>query len=163
MKLTREQRKKIINLFPKQRGNVKVDNSRFLDAIIYICENGCKWRAFPGTFGPRHTIYVRINRRQKRRPGTDFSSAPEGTDNKQADNGGFPGFKPGQGTSRRDRSVKKRRTGSGEVPWRLEHEDTHDGGRQPVCHRVILSGGEASDAVNEAVGKVFFGLLVHYV
>jgi transposase len=40
-----------MNLFPKQRGNVKVDNSRFLDAIIYICENGCTWRALPETFG----------------------------------------------------------------------------------------------------------------
>jgi transposase len=57
--------KKIMNLFPKQRGNVKVDNSRFLDAIIYICENGGKWRALPGTFGPWHTVYVRINRRAK--------------------------------------------------------------------------------------------------
>jgi transposase len=57
--------KKIVNLFPKQRGNVKVDNSRFPGTIIYICENGCKWRALPGTFGPRHTIYVRINRRTK--------------------------------------------------------------------------------------------------
>jgi hypothetical protein len=37
-----EQRKKIIALFPKLRGNVKVDNGRFLDAI-----------------------YVRINRRAK--------------------------------------------------------------------------------------------------
>jgi transposase len=53
---------KIINHFPKQRGNVKVDNSRFLDAIIYILENGCKWRALPEIFGPWHTIYVRINR-----------------------------------------------------------------------------------------------------
>jgi transposase len=41
---------------------VKIDNCRFLDALIYICENGCKWRALPGTFGPWHTIYVRINR-----------------------------------------------------------------------------------------------------
>jgi transposase len=62
MKLTHEQREKIIRLFPKQRGNVKIDNSRVLDAIIYICENGCKWRALPETFGPWHTIYVRINR-----------------------------------------------------------------------------------------------------
>ncbi|MDR0721407.1 MAG: transposase, partial [Treponema sp.] len=62
MKLTQEQRKKIINLFPKQRGKVKIDNSRFLDALIYICENGGKWRALPATFGPGHTIYVRINR-----------------------------------------------------------------------------------------------------
>ncbi|MDR1307417.1 MAG: transposase [Treponema sp.] len=50
---------------PAQRENVKVDNSRFLDAVIYICENGCKRRALPETFGPRHTIYVRINRRAK--------------------------------------------------------------------------------------------------
>jgi transposase len=54
--------KKIMNLFPKQRGNVKVDNRRFLDAIIYIGEKSCKWRALPGTFGPRHTICVRVNR-----------------------------------------------------------------------------------------------------
>jgi transposase len=62
MKLTQRQREKIIRLFPKQRGNVKINSSRFLDAVIYICENGCKWRALPETFGPWHTIYVRINR-----------------------------------------------------------------------------------------------------
>jgi transposase len=44
---------------------VKVDTSRFLDAIIYICENGCTWRALPEVFGPWHTIYVRINRQAK--------------------------------------------------------------------------------------------------
>jgi transposase len=54
--------KKIMNLFPKQRGNVKLDSNRFPDAIIYICENGCKWRALPETFSPWHTVYVRINR-----------------------------------------------------------------------------------------------------
>jgi transposase len=65
MKLTQEQRKKIMNLFPKQRGNVKIDTSRFLDAIIYISENGCKWRALPETFGPRHTVCVRVTRQAK--------------------------------------------------------------------------------------------------
>jgi transposase len=62
MKITREQREKIIRFFPKQRGNVKADNRIFLDAIIYVCENGCKWRSLPPAFGPWHTIYVRINR-----------------------------------------------------------------------------------------------------
>ncbi|MDR0721580.1 MAG: transposase [Treponema sp.] len=62
MKISQEQRKKIIRLFPIQRGNVRVDNDRFLDAIIYICENGCTWRSLPVSFGPWHTIYVRINR-----------------------------------------------------------------------------------------------------
>jgi transposase len=56
MKLTHEQRKKMITLFPKQRGKVKTDNSRFLDALIYLCENGGKGRALPETFGPGHTI-----------------------------------------------------------------------------------------------------------
>jgi transposase len=62
MKLTMKQREKIIGLFPRQRGNVTVDNNRLLDALIYIVENGCKWRALPETFGPWHTMYVRINR-----------------------------------------------------------------------------------------------------
>jgi transposase len=65
MKLTQEQRKKIISLFPKQRGNVKVDDSRSLDALISICENGREWRALPETFGPRRAVRVRINRRAK--------------------------------------------------------------------------------------------------
>jgi transposase len=65
MKLTWEQRKKIMNLFPKQRGNVKVDTSRFLDAIIYICENGCKWRDLPETFGPRIPSTSESTDRQK--------------------------------------------------------------------------------------------------
>jgi transposase len=41
---------------------VKIDDSRFLDALFYIRENGCKWRALPETFGPWHAIRVRINR-----------------------------------------------------------------------------------------------------
>jgi transposase len=56
MKITREQRDKIIRLFPKQQGNVKVDNHIFLNAIIYIRENGCKWRPLPSSFGPWHTM-----------------------------------------------------------------------------------------------------------
>jgi transposase len=41
---------------------VKINDSRFLDAFIYIRENGCKWRALPETFGPCHAIRVRIKR-----------------------------------------------------------------------------------------------------
>ncbi|MDR0623877.1 MAG: transposase [Treponema sp.] len=52
MKITGEQRQKIIHFFPKQRRNVKVDNSLFLEAIIYVCENGCAWRALPSFLGP---------------------------------------------------------------------------------------------------------------
>jgi hypothetical protein len=65
MKLTREQWERIINLSPKQRGNMKVDDSRFLGAITYIRENSREWWTLPETFGPRHAVCVRINRRAK--------------------------------------------------------------------------------------------------
>jgi hypothetical protein len=35
---------KSYTLFPKQRGNITVDTSRFLGAVISIRENGGKWR-----------------------------------------------------------------------------------------------------------------------
>ncbi|MDR0401040.1 MAG: transposase [Treponema sp.] len=60
--MTKKQREKIIRLFPMQRGNVKVDNNLFLDAILYVSGNGCSWRSLPASFGRWHTIYMRINR-----------------------------------------------------------------------------------------------------
>jgi transposase len=33
-----------------------------LNAILYVAENGCKWRALPKRFGNWHTIYTRMNR-----------------------------------------------------------------------------------------------------
>ena len=62
MKLSEEQYRRIKDLFPKQRGNVKIPNLTLLNALIFRCENGCKWRALPETFGDWHVIYVRLNR-----------------------------------------------------------------------------------------------------
>ena len=45
MKITKEQYMRIEKYLPKQRGNVKLDNLRLLNAILYVTENGCKWRA----------------------------------------------------------------------------------------------------------------------
>ena len=53
---------RIEKYLPKQRGNVKLDNLRLLNAILYVTENGCKWRALPKEYGNWHTIYVRMNR-----------------------------------------------------------------------------------------------------
>ena len=33
-----------------------------INAILFVAENGCKWRALPKRFGHRHTIYTRMNR-----------------------------------------------------------------------------------------------------
>ena len=66
MKLTQEQYERIEKYLPKQRGNVKIDNLQFLNAILYVAENGCKWRALPKEYGKWHTIYMRMNRWSKK-------------------------------------------------------------------------------------------------
>jgi transposase len=45
-----------------QRGNVSLTNLQVLNAILYVAEQGCKWRGLPKRFGRRHTIYTRMNR-----------------------------------------------------------------------------------------------------
>jgi transposase len=65
MELSEEQYRRIAHLFPKQRGNVKYDNLSVLNAIIYVAENGCKWRSLPAKCGKWHTIYTRMNRWSK--------------------------------------------------------------------------------------------------
>jgi len=47
---------------PVQRGNVKVSNLILINAILYVAENGCKWRALPLEFGNWYTIYMRLRR-----------------------------------------------------------------------------------------------------
>ncbi|WP_062429455.1 transposase [Treponema endosymbiont of Eucomonympha sp.] len=65
MELTEEQYRRILELLPKQRGNAKTENLTVLSALVYICRNGCSWRALPEKFGKRHAVYVRFNRRAK--------------------------------------------------------------------------------------------------
>jgi len=62
MKLTEEQYAKIADCFPRHRGNVGLDNLSVLNAVLYILENGCKWRRLPKEFGNWHTIYTRMSR-----------------------------------------------------------------------------------------------------
>jgi len=62
MRLTQEQYDRIKHVFPKQRGNVEIDNLSMLNTLLYVAENGCKWRALPKEFGKWHTVYVRMRR-----------------------------------------------------------------------------------------------------
>ena len=62
MKISEAQYERIAGYFPVQRGNVKTDNRDFINAILYIAENGCKWRALPAEFGKWQTIYKKFNR-----------------------------------------------------------------------------------------------------
>ncbi len=65
MKITNEQYEKIAKYLPVQRGNVKISNLQLINAILYVAENGCKWRALPKEYGNWHTVYVRLNRWSK--------------------------------------------------------------------------------------------------
>ena len=60
MNITKEQYARIEKYFPVQRGNVKIDNYTFINAILYIAENGCKWRALPEKYGKWNSIYQRF-------------------------------------------------------------------------------------------------------
>ena len=62
MKLTESQYERIKGILPRQRGNVSRSNLDVLNAILYVAENGCKWRALPKEFGNWNTVYVRMNR-----------------------------------------------------------------------------------------------------
>ena len=62
MEITAEQFNRIESYLPVQRGNVSLSNLQVVNAILYVAENGCKWRALPKRFGNWHTIYTRMNR-----------------------------------------------------------------------------------------------------
>ena len=62
MELTEDQYERIKDALPRQRGNVSIDNLRLLNALLFVLENGCKWRAVPAHFGRCHTVYLRLAR-----------------------------------------------------------------------------------------------------
>jgi transposase len=65
VEITETQFQRIESSLPRQRGNVKVSNLQFLNALLFVAEQGCKWRGLPKRFGPWHTIYTRMNRWSK--------------------------------------------------------------------------------------------------
>jgi len=62
MELTKEAYKNIEHLLPKPRGSLTISHYDALRAILYVAENGCKWRKLPGEYGKWHTVYTRMMR-----------------------------------------------------------------------------------------------------
>ena len=60
--ITEEQYELLKPYLPVQRGNVKIPNLTLINAVLYVAENSCKWRALPQEFGNWHTIYTRLRR-----------------------------------------------------------------------------------------------------
>jgi transposase len=65
MEITEAQYERIKDALPVQRGNVRLSNLQVLNAVLYVAEQGCKWRGLPKRFGRWHTIYTRMNRWSK--------------------------------------------------------------------------------------------------
>ena len=65
MEITEAQYERIKDTLPVQRGNVKLPNLQALNAILFVAEQGCKWRALPKSFGKWHTVYTRMSRWSK--------------------------------------------------------------------------------------------------
>ena len=65
MPITEAQYELVKDCLPVQRGNVRVSNLQVLNAILYVAEQGCKWRALPRRFGRWHTVYTRMSRWSK--------------------------------------------------------------------------------------------------
>jgi transposase len=63
MEITPEQYARVEPHLPIQRGNVSHQNRNVIDAILFVAENGCNWRALPKRFGDWDTICKRMNRR----------------------------------------------------------------------------------------------------
>ena len=65
MEITEAQYLRIEPSLPRQRGNVSLSNLQVLNALLYVTEQGCKWRGLPKRFGNWPTIYTRMNRWSK--------------------------------------------------------------------------------------------------
>jgi transposase len=65
MEITEAQYQQVEQCLPRQLGNVSLSNLQVLNAILFVAEQGCKWRGLPRRFGNWHTIYTRMNRWSK--------------------------------------------------------------------------------------------------
>jgi transposase len=143
MNLKEKQYLEIAKLLPKQRGNVKINNRPLLAALIYRCENGCTWRALPQSFGPRHVIYVRLNRWAKsgvleRVYAALTAGGLKGVKVLALDSTAIKVHPDAHGAE------KKRQTGGRQEPGRLEHEDSRGYGRRRSGCRLSFDRRERS-------------------
>ena len=47
---------------PVARKPATILNYQFFCALLYIIENGCKWRALPEKYGNWHSVYMKFSR-----------------------------------------------------------------------------------------------------
>lgn len=62
MEISAEQFSLIEHCLLRQRGNVSMSNLQVVNAVLYVAEQGCKWRGLPKRYGNWHTVYTRMRR-----------------------------------------------------------------------------------------------------
>ena len=108
MEITEAQYERIKDALPVQRGNVRLNNLQVLNAVLYVAEQGCKWRGLPKRFGRWHTIYMRMNRWSKNGVLDPRVREVAGrADRSHQDRGVRPRLDLNQGASGRDGRSKK--------------------------------------------------------
>ena len=60
------QRAAIAPLLPRLGGKPRVDDRRVISGILYRFREGLRWRAVPQAYGPRTTLFNRLNRWSQR-------------------------------------------------------------------------------------------------
>ena len=105
MRLTQEHYDRIAHCFPKPRGSLTYSNLEVLNAILYIAENGAKWRRLPREFGHWHTVYARMG--PTGRAGPCLRSHAGLADRPNQGRSLLAGQHFGQSPSRRHRRAKK--------------------------------------------------------
>lgn len=63
MEISKEQYSRIAVYMPKVRGTYnRIDNITAINGMLYLAENGCKWRSLPEKYGKWHSIYMKLSR-----------------------------------------------------------------------------------------------------
>ena len=62
MEITEEQYSRIEKFMPKVRGTFSINNITALNGMLYLAENGCKWRSLPEKYGNWHSVYMKLSR-----------------------------------------------------------------------------------------------------
>ena len=147
MEITEAQYHRIADTLPRQRGNVSLDNLQVLNAILYVAEQGCKWRGLPKRFGNWHTIYADEPLVEERRARPRLRQTAGRADRAHQNRGGLRRQHNREGSSRRHRGSKKngpQAVGKSRGGWTTKIHMVAADARTAITF--VLSPGQAHDA-----------------
>src|SRR6266478_125768 len=88
MEITEAQYERIKDALPVERGNVRLSHLQVLNAVLYVAEQGCKWRGLPKRFGRWHNdLHADESLVQERRSRSGIREIAVGADGADQDRG----------------------------------------------------------------------------